>query len=147
MTVFAVHVVLVGVAVEAAVPLEEAPVDEAAFAAFSVTTPYEVDELEDVTAHVSFALGRRTGAGRSGSSIFTSTSRRGRSTGTGRSGGTGRSSGRALGTGGSGSRGRSRIGERVLLRLGGDLEGVFRLSSLGPGWDASPILVASGTIW
>ena len=141
MTVFAVHVVLVGVAVEAAVPLEEAPVDEAAFAACNVTTPYEVDELEDAAAPVSFALGRRTGTGRSGSSIFTSTSRRGRSTGTGRSGG------RALGTGGSGSRGRSRRGERVLLRLGGDLEGVFRLSSLGPGWDASPILVTSGTNW
>ena len=141
MTVFAVHVVLVEVVVEAAAPLEEASVDEAAFAAFSVTTPYDADELEDAAAPGSFVLGRRTGAGRSGSSIFTSTSRRGRSTGTGRSGG------RALETGGSGSRGRSRIGERVLLRLGGDLEGVFRLSSLGPEWEASPILVTSGTNW
>ena len=115
---------------------------EAGFvAAFNVTTPYDVDELEDAAAPGSLVLGRSTGVGRSGSSIFTSTSRRGSNTGTGRSGG------RALGAGGSGSRGRSRSGDLVLLRLGGDLEGVFRLSSLGPGWDASPILVTSGTNW
>ena len=110
----------------------------------SVTTPYEVDELKVVAAPVSFALDRRTGTGRSCSSIVTSTSRRGRSTGTGRSGR------RALGTGTDGSEGslgRSRTGDLVLLRLGGDLDGVFRLSSLGPGWDASPILVTSGTNW
>ena len=125
-----------------AVPVEVAVVlDEAAFPAGNVTTPYEIDELEDAAAPVSFALGVRTGTGRSGSSIFTSTSRRGNSTGTGHS------RGRALraGTGRSGgsSRGRSRTGELVPFRLGGDLDGVLRLSSFGPGLEASPVLVTS----
>ena len=41
----------------------------------------------------------------------------------------------------------SRTGDLVLLRLGVDLDGVFRLSSFGPGLDASPIFVTSAMNW